>query len=304
MEDPILNSSIRAAGWLSRIAFGVCWLCTTAGAHAQTAPTLDTEDATLGSEDVSSGGRWHPSFGIDLRNGDFARGGYDDDRADLSRLPVHVQAGVAIELARKTDGSATSWLVLRSSNGFHSPVSEERGAPRPWYESNNLAALVFEPIDGLRTGALYTIKTSPNGVSATTHEASVTFAYDAQGGLGALKPSFVATMRPKGDHGIYTQLGIEPSLPLSSREDAAKLSFPAALGVGWGGFYGGGSGSRAFGNLGVAVERPFKLGGTDWSARAEALALMRDDRLARLSGPDGETGTVVPLVTFSVSMAY
>jgi hypothetical protein len=275
-----------------------------ADAAAQSVPTIDTEDATLGSAKVSAGGNVHPILAFDVRNGDFARGNYDDDRADLDRLPVHAQLGFAIDLSHGADGDATSWLVVRSSNGFHAPAMGETTAPRIWYESNNLAAFVFTPAKGLRTAAVYTIKASPNGVSATTHEASLSFAYDGEDAVGTLSPTFVVTMRPKGDHGVFTQAAIEPAFDLSKREDGPKLSIPLAIGRGWGGFYGAGSGSRTYVSAGAALEQPFLLGATHWSTRLEALAVVRDDRLAALSGPSGETGTVVPLVTWSVSMAY
>lgn len=275
-----------------------------APASAQTAPTIDTEDATLGSAKVGSDGRVHPQFAIDLRNGDFARGDFDDDRADLSRLPVHAQIGAAIELRGDAQDKPDAWLVLRSSNGFHAPNADETTSPRGWYESNNLAALVVTPVSGLRTAAVYTIKTSPNGVSATTHEASLSIAYDGEDMIGTMSPTFVATVRPKGDHGVFTQIGIEPEVDLSPGDDAMRLSLPVAAGTGWGGFYGAGSRDRTYVSAGAAIEQPFSIGAMHWSARAEALALIRDGRLAALSGPDGETGRVVPLVTFSIAAAY
>lgn len=273
-------------------------------AAAQTIPTVNTEDATLGSDDVSSSGRIHPSFGVDIRNGDFARGNYDDDPASLDRLPVHVQLGLAADLHHDADGKADTWFVARSSNGFHAPSDAEATSPRAWYESNNLVALVATPTKGLHAAAIYTIKTSPNGVSSTTHEASLSFAYEGKSGLGTLQPTFAVTVRPKGNHGLYTQAGIEPSLPLGSGEGAARLSLPASIGVGWGGFYQSGSGDRLFGNAGLAVSKPFTVGAIHWSARAEVLALIRDERLRRLSGPEGETGTVVPVATIGISLAY
>ena len=276
----------------------------TGSASAQTIPTIDTEDATLGSATTSSGGRFHPLIAFDIRNGDFVRGDYDDDRADLGRLPVHAQIGLAVELTHRADGEATSWLLVRSSNGFHAPNDGEITTPRSWYESNNLAALVFTPAKGLRAAAVYTIKTSPNGVSATTHEASLSIAHDGTDVVGALSPTLVATIRPKGDKGVFTQAGIEPGFALSSREDGPKLSLPLAIGVGWAGFYGARSGDRKLLSAGLAIKQPFALGDMRWSARLAAVALIRDSRLAALSGPNGETGTVVPLVTMSVSIAY
>jgi len=287
-------------GWLALLTI----LAPVCEAQAQTVPTIDTEDATIGSDAVSSGGWLHPSLGVDLRNGDFARGNYDDDAADLDRLPAHLQVGLAVDLHRGRDGAVDTWLVARSSNGFHAPATTERGSPRSWYESNNLLALVATPAPGLRAAAIYTIKTSPNGVSATTHEASLSFAYEAKSGLGLLKPTLAVTGHAKGGGGLYTQAGIEPELSLAAGDDAAKLSFPAAIGVGWRGFYEQGSGDRLFGNAGVALSKPLTLGGVKVSARASLLALIRDRRLARLSGPDGETGMVVPLATVGLSLAY
>lgn len=275
-----------------------------APASARDVPVIDTEDATLGSTTVTSSGRLHPIFAFDLRNGDFARGNYDDDRADLERLPVHAQIGLAVELRRNGKDAADTWLVLRSSNGFHASSADETTSPRAWYESNTLAALVFTPAPGLRTAAVYTIKTSPNGVSSTTHEASLSAAYDGKDMFGRVSPTFVATIRPKGDHGLFTQIGIEPAFELTARDDATQISLPLAIGVGWNGFYGPGTRDRGFASAGLALQQPFSIGATHWSARIEGLALIRDDRLAALSGPDGETDTVVPLVTVSVSLAY
>ncbi|MBD8472408.1 hypothetical protein [Sphingomonas sp. CFBP 8765] len=54
---------------------------------AQQVPAIDTEDTSLVSASVGSG-RVHPSMAPDVRNSDFARGNYDNDEADLDRLPV------------------------------------------------------------------------------------------------------------------------------------------------------------------------------------------------------------------------
>jgi hypothetical protein len=290
----------RGAG---RCAWIVCAGLAGTGASAQSVPTIDTEDATLGSADVGDG-RVHPMLALDARNGDFARGNYDDDRADLARLPVHAQIGAAIDLSHDADGETTSWLVLRSSNGVHAPGRSETRAPRAWYESNTLAALVFAPLKGLRTAAVYTIKTSPNHVSGTTHEASVSLAYAGKDGFGRIAPTFIVTTRTRGDGGVYAQAAIEPGVDLGKSERAPRFSLPLAIGTGRHGFYGARSGNRSFASAGAALQAPFLLGATHGTMRWEALALVRDDRLAALSGPGGETATVIPLVTWSLSVAY
>jgi len=193
--------------------------------------------------------------------------------------------------------------VIRSSNGIHSASLDERTSPQGWYESNNLVGLVVAPAAGLRAGLVYTIKASPNGISDTTHEASITTSYDGKDAIGWLHPNFAATVRPKGTHGFFTQLGIAPEIALGSSDHAPILSLPAVIGIGWGGFYDAGSGDRLYGNAGLAIGQPVRLGNLHASLRAEMLALFRDDRLRRLSGPLGETGTVVPLATLSLNFS-
>jgi hypothetical protein len=272
-------------------------------ALAQQVPTIDTEDATLGSVSVGSG-RVHPMIALDVRNGDFARGNYDDDAADLDRLPVHLQLGFAAELHRNAEDEADVFLVFNSSNGIHAPVSAERASPRAWYESNNAVAFVVSPAQGLRTGIVYTIKTSPNGVSSTSHEVSLTSALGGQSALGALSPTAVVTWRPKGGGGLFTQIGIEPSISLTQQEDGPTISFPTLAGVGWDDFYDAGSGDAPYGSIGAAYSHPFKAGGATWQFRAEALAVLRSDRLRHLGGPDAEQSTVVPMATVSLRLAY
>jgi hypothetical protein len=273
------------------------------GLSAQTMPTIDTEDAELGSLEVGEG-RFHPSFGVDVRNGDFARGGYDDDAANLARLPVHLQLGFGYEVSHGADGKADAWIIGSSSNGIHAPASYERGHPRAWYESNNLLGVVIAPAKGLTAGLAYTIKTSPNGVADTSHEASATVAYEAKQGIGLLHPSFAATVRPKGGQGVFTQVGIAPSVDLSAAETPPTLSFPMKVGIGWKGFYEAGTGTVAYGSAGVGLARPFLVGSVHLRAHAEALATWRDRTLSHLGSADAETSHVVPLVTIGLSASY
>ncbi|WP_375420850.1 hypothetical protein [uncultured Sphingomonas sp.] len=274
-----------------------------ATASAQEVPTIDTEDASLGSASVGSG-RVHPSVGLNVRNGDFARGNYDDDAADLDRLPVHLQLGFAAELHRNAADEADVYLVFNSSNGVHAPVSAERASPRAWYESNNALAVVVTPAENFQTGIVYTIKTSPNGVSSSTHELSLTSALGGGAALGSLSPTAVVTWRPKGGRGLFTQIGIEPAIDLTRQDDGPALSFPALAGVGWDDFYDAGSGNAPYGSIGAAYSHPIEMAGAKWQFRAEALAVVRSDRLRRLGGPDAEHGTVVPLATISLRIAY
>lgn len=272
-------------------------------ADAQKMPMSDTEDASIGSISVGNG-RFHPVLSFDVRNGDFVRGSYDDDAANLDRLPVHLQLGVGLELHRDTQGKADVWLEVRSSNGFHSPIADERASPRGWYESNNLVGLVAALAPGLNGALTYTIKASPNGIADTTHEVSTAFAYAADRGIGMLRPGFVATIRTKGGGGPYAQVTIEPEIALTDASDGPTLSVPAVFGVGIGGFYEEGSGTAVYGSAGVAYSHPFTLGNTNLSARAEVLALVRDDRLRRLGDPLANKGTIQPYATVGLTLAY
>ena len=270
---------------------------------AQTIPFADTEDATLSTIDVGEGDV-HPVVSFDVRNGDYARGAYDDDDAGLGRVPVHVSIGGAVVLRRRAGGDGALFLIGQSSNGFHAPRADERATPRAWYESNNLVGLAWRPVDGIDAAATYAIKTSPNGVAATTHEASLTFLYGADDAVGRLKPRLAATVRPKGQGGVYTIAGIAPSIDLSDREDGPTLSLPMTAGIGWNGFYARGSGDRAYGSGGLSLAQPVRLGRAKATVLAEFLALVRDDRLRRLDAPAGTTATFVPYATLSFALAW
>jgi hypothetical protein len=269
---------------------------------AQTIPFADTEDATLSEVEVG-GGDLHPIVMFDLRNGDYARGALDDDNAGLTRVPVHVALGGAAVVHRRVDGTARLFLIAQSSNGVHAPADDERARPRALYESNNLLGLAWRPVEGLNAAVTYTIKTSPNGVAPTTHEASITILYNADTGIGRLKPRAAVTRRTRGEGGFYTIAGIAPSVDLSRRENGPSLSVPVTIGMGWRGFYAADSGDRLFGSTGVSLSKPVRLGRANATLQAEMLALLRDDRLRRLDAPGGTTATVVPYATVSLSVA-
>lgn len=289
---------------MKRLIFATCFLSSHAWAQEKReAPISDTEDASLNSVEVGDS-RLHPVLSVDVRNGDFVRGSYDDDAASLGRVPVHVQVGAVYELTRQAGGDATAWLEVRSSNGIHSPSVGERTSPRAWYESNNLVGLAASLAPGLKGALTYTVKTSPNGISDTTHELSAALSLDRSSGFGWLNPGVNATWRPKGGGGFYTQATIEPGWKLGEHANAIRVSIPAVLGVGWNDFYESDSGTRAYGSAGLALDVPLAIAGGHWSARAEALALVRDDRLRMLGGERADHGTVEPYVTLRLSYAY
>lgn len=272
-------------------------------ASAQSVPLVDTEDATLSSVSVGDGSV-HPILTLDLRNGDYARAVYDEDAPGLNRLPVHVAVGLAMVLDRDAKGRGRLFLTAQSSNGFHAPSPQERAAPRIFYGSNSIAALAWQPVEGVTAAVAYAVKTSPNGIDPTTQEASVTVAWTGKDALGELSPNIAMTRRTQGDGGVLTLASLSPSQMLGKGEGAAKLSLPLALGVGWNGFYGEGSGDRAYGSVGVALSQPLMLGGAKATLRAEMLALIRDGALAASEAPDATTDRVVPLATLSLRMGW
>ncbi len=272
-------------------------------ASAQTVPFIDTEDATLSEVDVGDG-TVHPIVTVDVRNGDYARGAYDDDDAGLARVPVHISVGGAAVLTRRADGQGALFLVGQSSNGFHAARADERSRPRSWYESNTIFGLAWRPVDGLSAAAAYAIKASPNGLASTTHEASLTILYTGDNAVGFLAPRFAATKRTKGEGGFYTIAGIAPAFALTRAKDGPTLTVPVSAGVGWRGFYAADSGDRVYGSAGAAVTQPVKIAGAAASLQGEILAVVRDHHLARLDAPGGTTADVVPLATLSITMAW
>jgi hypothetical protein len=292
---------MRHRGWVTAAA--VAMLLVAVPAAAQTIPFADTEDATLSEIDVGEGDV-HPVASIDLRNGDYARGAYDDDDAGLGRVPLHVSLGGAVVLRRRAGGDAALFLIGQSSNGFHAPRRDEQVRPRGWYESNTLVGLAWRPATGIDAAITYAIKTSPNGVAATTHEASLTFLYATDDALGRLKPRVAVTRRTRGNGGIYTIVGIAPSFDLSDREDGPSLALPVSVGVGWNGFYAGGSGDRIYGSGGISLSQPVRVGSAKATLQAEFLTLVRDDRLRRMDAPAGTHATLVPYANLSFALAW
>ncbi len=283
----------------------IAFVAVTGPAWGQSIPFADTEDATLSEIDVKDRkADWHPVVMFDVRNGDYARGALDDDDAALDRVPVHIAFGGALVVRRRQGAAGDLSVIGQSSNGFHAPRQDERAAPRAWYESNNLLGLAWRPTEGLTTAATYAIKTSPNGVASTTHEASLSLLYTANHGLGRLKPRAAITRRTQGEGGLYTIAGISPSFELSDREDGPSLSVPLLVGVGWNGFYAAGSGTRVYGSGGVTLAQPLKLGASAATLQADILALVRDDRLRRLDAPGGTTAAVIPHATISLTLAW
>lgn len=272
-------------------------------AAAQDLPLLNTEDASLSRTPVGAS-RFHTGLTLDIRNGDFVRGAFDDDAASLDRVPFHAQLTLAHQLVRGRDGVGDVWLEFRSSNGFHGPVDEERSHPRSWYESNNLVGLIATPAAGWTAAVAFTVKASPNEISDTTQEVSASLAYDAPGVIGALRPTAVVTTRTKGDHGVYTQVGAEPGWKLGPAEAAQRVSVPLTVGVGWGGFYQNGAGDLAYGSVGLAYSRSFSVARTKLHLRADVLALIRDDRLRRLGERDADRGAVTPYGTVALSAFF
>jgi hypothetical protein len=260
----------------------------------QDVPVIDTEDATLGSAKVAPG-RLRPMGSVDVRNGDYARGAYDDDNADLGRLPVHMAVGFAMLLRKNGEGDGSLFLIGQSSNGFHAPRSQERRSPRSWYESNSIVAVAARPALGLTTALAYAVKASPNGIASTTHEASVSMRYVTQSGVGWWRPTGVVTRRAKGDRGVFTLLGISPEVEAG----AFTLSFPLSMGVGWGGFYGPATGDRAYASVGGSVDRQLTR---HVSISAQLVTLVRDSRLAALDRPRGSDAQVVPVFTLALTV--
>ena len=265
-------------------------------AERQSVPVIDTEDATLGTTEVPAGAL-HGTVSLDIRNGDYARGAYDDDDAGLSRLPVHAAITFAGVLARDATGDGRLFLIGQSSNGIHAPSPDERARPRSWYESNTIVALAWQPAKGLTATAAYAIKASPNGIAGTTHEASLSVRYAGDRGIGWWRPNLVVTRRTRGDGGVFTLLGLSPEMRLGE----TTLSGPLVVGVGWGGFYGPDSGDRRYASAGLAVQHPLGRVAT-W--RAEIVAIARDRRLRRLDAPGGTTTPLVPLATIALSVPW
>lgn len=266
-------------------------------------PLLDTDDSSISATAVTAA-RIHPLAQLGVGNGDFTRGSYDGDAADLGRLPFQTLLAVGAELRHGADGRPTLWLEAVTTNNFHHPHAAETDSPRAWYDNNNLFAVIAEPAKGLRAALTYVIKTAPNGFSPRIDETNVSVQYAGSGLLGAIKPAAVVTAHPHGGRGVYTQVEVAPEWHLRGGSDGPTLSFPIKAGVGWSRFYGTGTGDAAYGAVGLVYIHPVKIAGVKAAFRAQASALIREHAIARLgTDPEVEHGTVVPLVSIGFSIA-
>lgn len=271
-------------------------------AVAQKMPTIDA-DGHLSNATVGNG-TFHAIIDLNLQNGDFSRGKYDDDAANLDRLPVGVGVTFGWQLHKNAAGTPDLWFEAGSANGFHSPIAIERDSPRAWYDNNNVLALLYKPSKAWTAAVSYAIKTSPNGVSPVSNELTTAFGYQTKAGLGMLRPSLAISFHTEGGSGVYSLFSIDPTFDLAARDDAPTISIPARFGIGWDDFYGAGTGTATYGSVGLAYAHPFKIGPAHMKFRAQALALIRDATVRRLGKADAEHSTVVPLVTLGVTMAY
>lgn len=265
-------------------------------------PLLDTDDSSLGQTAVTAG-RIHPLGQLGVGNGDFTRGAYDGDPADLNRLPVQTLLAIGAELRHAADGTPTLWLEGVTTNNFHAPHAADPTSPRIWYDNNNLLGLIAQLSPRLRGALTYVIKTTPNGFSSTIHEANASVQFAGNGLLGAIKPGAVVTVHPYGGHGVYSQIGVTPAWHLRGGSDGPTLSFPLKAGIGWSGFYGTGTGDATYGAAGLAYVHPVRLGRVKAAFHAQAAALIRSRAVARLGNDEADHGTVVPLASIGFSVA-
>ncbi|MGJ3627975.1 hypothetical protein AB5I41_15045 [Sphingomonas sp. MMS24-JH45] len=257
----------RAPAWIG-VSARRSSCCSSAAAGAQSVPTIDTEDASLGSVEVGSGD-FHPILGVDVRNGDFARGGYDDDAANLDRVPVR-QLGLRLDTAPRRGPGKGGYGWWGPAPAGSAPVPAERTRPRGWYESNNVVGLVGKVGDDGTLGMAYTIKTIPTASPAPRTKRALPPRSTESGGPrrapppcgrdgadeGARRP-----LRPGRDRADY---------PLSPGGDAPSVDLPVLVGVGWNDFYDAGTGTVAYGSAGLGYSHPFVMGRQHWRLRAEA----------------------------------
>jgi hypothetical protein len=86
------------------VTAGLLGIAEPTGALAQKMPTIDP-DGQLSAASVGQG-RLHAVIDFNLQNGDFSRGKYDDDAANLDRLPFAVGVTLGWQLHKNAEGQA------------------------------------------------------------------------------------------------------------------------------------------------------------------------------------------------------
>ena len=239
-----------------------------------------TPDADVADAPRTHDGMLQLGGSLAVSNADYFRGRFDGVPDDFDELSVQPSARASLEFWRQGDNSAT--FTLGSSNSvWTEDVLPEDSTWGNWYESNNYAGLAAT-FGGFQTGVTYTRYGSPNDTFDTAHELGASLGYgEPIAGLAGIDPTFTVAVPVHDDgRGAFTKLSAN-AISLTSESLGADMTFtvPVAVGVGWGDYYGKGSGTAGYAETGLDVGLPLDQAGR-WSLNAGVHAIARQDDIA------------------------
>jgi hypothetical protein len=108
--------------------------------------------------------------------------------------------------------------------------------------------------------------------------------------------------------GVFLKLSAAPTLGKLALTPERDVTFaaPAALGLGLGDCYGGGTGASGYAQLGVSASMPLGMPGRygDWSVSASLSGILRPDELAAADPPGRKAGDLVLRGGVALSLAF
>lgn len=249
-------------------------------------------------------GRRHALVSTGLASADFARGDFDGVGAGLgsARIPIEVRA--AVELRRDAPGPVRD-LTL-SFGSLNNLAAGDAAAPGVWYESNDFAAAAARVGRDWLVGLAYSAFLVPPELSASSREVAAALRYDGSGPIGRFGPQLKLAAVTSGGPGGFAQLSLgPPELTLFAAEGGGLgLSVPAEVGVGFGDYYGRGTGTTGYAALGLFAALSLgRTGDALWTLSGGLRVAARAPALRR-SEPDGHDALLAPEAALALSMVY
>jgi len=257
---------------------------------------------TAHAQEEASGpnnGKVSLSFGLDAASAYYFRGIPQENQGVI----FQPSAGISFALADEAGPLSNIALNIGTWNSWHTSGSPSQG----WYESDIALGFSGDLPAGFSASVDYINLFAPTGGGIFAEEFDFGLSWDESTLLEGLPfsigPSAVVAIEVDGgsdngsftskDEGIYLQLGIEPSIPLTEGEYGLTLSLPVTAGFSLDDYYEDGAGGDDFwGFLDVAAAVSVPLAFVDpaygsWSASFSVHGIFLNDSVQNIGSPAG-----------------
>jgi len=268
----------------------------------QAAPPLPSTQAT---PQKGNNGMLSFSSSVDVLSTYLFRGIPQDDRGLIAWPAVDVGVGLfeGDGVLKRVQMNVGLWNSLHSG-----PTGLDGPSGKMWYEADFYSSLALGLAGGFTLGTIYTAYMSPNSSFGTVKELAVTLNIDDSARRLPLAPYGLIAFELDGQAdggsgaGTYMELGVKPTLPVST--ELFALALPVKVGLSLDDYYEGPNGSRTFGYVDAGVVATVPLSGVPdafgaWSMRGGVSVVSPAGSLRTLNG--GRRARIVGLLGIALS---